>query len=36
MAFIQNLETQAKSIAGKAGIPPDKVRAIGESLKNKL
>jgi len=34
--MIGNLETQAEAIAGKAGIPPDKVRNISQSLQSKM
>ena len=36
MAMIGNLESQAEAIAGKAGIPPDKVKNIGQSLQTKI
>ena len=36
MAMIGNLETQAEAIAGKAGISPDKVKNIAQSLQGKI
>lgn len=36
MGLFDNLESQAEAIAGKAGISPDQVKAIGDTLQSQL